>query len=222
VEAYTLENFGAYITDHSIGASFRDAFDRNTAPWSQHVEVKAGDAIQLGWDGEPIEVLFLDIVKSWRMNDFVLNTFFPCLIPGRSILVQQDYLWSSGPWLHITMELMKASVEILDAMPNGSVAYLLTSNVPDNLVGVNLRRSLTPTRQFMLLDDAINRWDGENRGLLELVKVRLLAEHDLQAAKRAFELVRAKYPHEPRVQQCINVIASKLVDDGRDWLTNLD
>ena len=125
VEGYTLADFAAALPDPTIGASFRPAFDANIAPWARYVEVHEGDACAIGWSGEPIEVLFLDMVKTWQLNDLVLAQFLPCLIPGRSVIVQQDYLWGYGHWIHLTMELLDGCVEQLDAMANGSVAYLL-------------------------------------------------------------------------------------------------
>src|SRR5688572_18337194 len=139
VEEYTLAQFGDLFTDRRIGASFRSVFDDHIAPWSTHVEVREGDACERGWSGEPIELLFLDMVKMWRLNDLVLEQFLPCLIPVQSVIVQQDYLWGACPWIHMTMELMAPCVRILDSMPNGSVAYLLTAPVPAELIGAKLR-----------------------------------------------------------------------------------
>jgi hypothetical protein len=131
----TLSAFASCLPDTTIGASFQSAFDSNVAPSSRHIEVREGDACAWGWSGEPIEVLFLDMVKTWPLNDLVLDKYFPFLIPGHSVIVQQDYLWGYAPWIQKTMELLEPSVAILDSMPKGSVAYLLTAPVPEELIG---------------------------------------------------------------------------------------
>ena len=69
-------------------------------------------------------VVRVDIVKSHQINDMVLAQFFPCLIPGWSVVIQQDNHWGYAPWIHITMELFADYFEILDWMPNGSVAMM--------------------------------------------------------------------------------------------------
>jgi hypothetical protein len=202
VENYTLQYYGDCFADKTIGASFRSSFERYIAPWSQHVEVKEGDASVAGWNGDPIEVLFLDFVKTWPMNDFVLEQFLPCLIPGHSVIIQQDYLWGFGHWIHITMELLAPSVQLLDGMPYGSVAYLLTAPVPPELIGAKLRDSLSPQRKRELMDRAVERWQGEDRGMVELARVTLTAELEGNAAARSeFNEVRARYAGQERVEQ---------------------
>jgi hypothetical protein len=219
VEDYTLAQFGSCFQDRTIGASFRSAFDANVAPWSQHLEVREGDARAWGWSGEPIEVLFLDMVKSWRLNDLVLEQFLPCLIPGQSVIIQQDYLWGFAPWIHITMEMLAPSVKILDSMPYATVAYLLTAPVPADVVGAKIRETLSPARQLVLMDRAVKRWKGEDRGLVELARVMLIAElSGLPAARTDFAGVLARHAGEPRVEQCAPNVARYLADESRSWL----
>jgi hypothetical protein len=211
VEEYTLSSFGTHFDNAKIGASFRRSFDANVEPWSQYLEVREGDALKWGWSGEPIEVLFLDMVKSWRLNDLVLKEFLPCLIPGHSVIVQQDYLWGYGPWTHITMELLADCVEILDFMPWATVVYLLTAPVPAELSGVNLRKSLSPQRKQYLMDRAVSRWRGEERGLVELARVMLTAELKGTVAARAeFAQVMARYRGQERVENCAPSVARHL------------
>jgi hypothetical protein len=219
VEDYTLGQFGDYFRDRTIGASFRPVFDTQIAPWSKHVEVREGDACEWGWSGEPIELLFLDMVKMWPLNDLVLEQFLPCLIPGQSVIVQQDYLWGFAPWIHMTMELLAPCVTILDSMPNGSVAYLLTAPVPAELIGAKLRDELSPERKRALMDSAVNRWQGEERGLVELARVMLIAElDDLVEARKEHSRVLDRYAGVERVEACANYMVRHLSDESRSWL----
>jgi len=211
VEQYTLAEFGAALPVPTVGASFRAAFDANIEPWARHVEVREGDASAIGWSGEPIEVLFLDMVKTWPLNDLVLAQFLPCLIPGHSVIVQQDYLWGYAHWIHLTMELLDDCVRQLDAMANGSVAYLLTAPVPPDLIGARLRESLPADRQRELMDRAVDRWAGEERGLVELARAMLIAELDgSDAARAALAAVRGRYADRPRVEGCARIVAAYL------------
>jgi hypothetical protein len=216
VEEYTLGQFGDYFADRRIGASFRPAYDAQIAPWSKHVEVREGDACEWGWSGEPIELLFLDMVKMWQLNDLVLEQFLPCLIPGQSVIVQQDYLWGYAPWIHMTMELLAPCVTILDSMRNGSVAYLLTAPVPAELIGAKLRDVLSPERKRALMDSAVNRWQGEERGLVELARVMLIAElEDLASARKEYDSVLARYAGVERVETCGKYMVRHLLEESR-------
>lgn len=215
VEAYTLRNFRESFSNPTVGASFRADFDANIAPWSKHVEVFEGDATATHWSGEPIEILFLDVVKTWRLNDFVLEQFLPCLTPGHSIIIQQDYLWVGAHWIHITMELLAPSVTILDSMPC-SVVYMLTAPVPNQLIGVKLREMLTPEEQLDLMDQAVNRWQGAERGMVELARVLLLAEVRSRAAAQAeLKTVMARYANDPSIQNCGKIVGGGIA--GEPW-----
>jgi hypothetical protein len=211
VEEYTLADFSASLPDPVVGASFRHAFDANIAPWARHVEVREGDACAIGWSGEPIEVLFLDMVKTWQVNDLVLAQFLPCLMPGRSVIIQQDYLWGSCQWIHLTMELLDGSVEQLDAMENGSVAYILTAPVPPEMIGARLAESLGPDRQRQLMDRAVERWQSDERGLVELARAMMIAELDgKQSGLAELNAVLARHAGSLRVEQCAAIVSQYL------------
>ena len=66
---------------------------------------------------EEDQVLFIDVAKTWRINDVVIAQFFPKLIPGHSIIIQQDYMWGFGPWIHITMALLATTAWITVGSP---------------------------------------------------------------------------------------------------------
>jgi hypothetical protein len=181
------------------------------------VEVFEGDITARGWTGERIEVLFIDVAKSWGLNDFILEQFFPCLTPGHSIIIQQDYIWGYGPWIHITMELLAPSVTILDSMM-GSVAYLLTKKIPPKLIGAKLRTELPKEAKLELMDRAVSRWTGYQRGLVELARVMLYSEvHSVAMARNALAEVRARYPNDEVVQNCAKIAECNLA--GESWWT---
>jgi hypothetical protein len=210
VEAYTLARFGAYFPIPEVGRSFRPAFDRHIARVGK-VEVREGDFCALGWSGEPIEILFLDLVKTWRVHEIVWTQFLPCLIPGRSVIVQQDYLWGYGPWIHLAMELLADCLEILDGMPNGSVAYLLTAPIPAHVASTRIREDLTADEQLVLMDNAVARWEGENRGMVELARVMLMAElGDADRAAVEFHSVCSRYAQYARVEASASVLAAAM------------
>jgi hypothetical protein len=120
------------------------------------------------------------------------------------------------------MELMDPSVEILDSMRNGSVAYLLTAPVPADVIGAKLRETLSPERQRELMDRAVERWQGEERGLVELARVMLIAECDLADARQEHANVRARYAGIERVEQCAQYIGQFLTDEPHTRLRAMD
>ena len=104
-----------------------------TAAVADLLEVHEGDLAASGWDGRPIELLFVDIAKTWSLNDVVVSEFFPCLIPDRSVIVQQDYAFAFQPWMAITMEYLSEYFEPVAFAEYNSVVFLCRRQVPREL-----------------------------------------------------------------------------------------
>lgn len=73
------------------------------APWLDHITLHKGDIAELGWSGAPIEILAMDASKSTRTMDQMALDFFPALIAGQSILIQQDFMHWRQPWIAAQM-----------------------------------------------------------------------------------------------------------------------
>src|SRR3989441_4049677 len=84
VEAYTIHKFFGDDPTVRVGDSFRERFDASVAGFGVPHVVHEGDITEIGWSGGPIDVLFLDVLKTPQVNDAVLRDFFPSLDPGRS------------------------------------------------------------------------------------------------------------------------------------------
>jgi SAM-dependent methyltransferase len=164
---------GVYFPESTpAGTSFREQFDRNIAPHAGLIEVHAGDICEQTWNGEPIEILFIDIAKHFKVCDWVTWQFFPHLIPGRSLVVQQDYLYHHWVgWLHVTMEYYADCFEYVCDTDVNSVVFLNTKKVPvvrDTVGG------LTRGERAALADRAASRFDGKKRELILSAKAHFL------------------------------------------------
>lgn len=97
-----------------------------------------GDFLAMRWTGAPIEILFVDISKSWSLNGHLLREFFPHLVPGHSILVQQDYVHVGEPWIALTMELLDDYFERLYFIYGGTAVFRLLKPIPQELLAIDL------------------------------------------------------------------------------------
>ena len=97
---------------------------RHLAPWRQHVTLHVGDIGEKRWTGGPIEILSVDAAKGAALADHIADQFFPALVPGRSILVQQDYLMSVQPWLCAQMVRLRDCFLPLAHVPKVGLAFL--------------------------------------------------------------------------------------------------
>lgn len=97
---------------------FENKFRANTSPYSDLIEVFKGDIKGFGWPSrEPIEVLSIDVAKTPELMWFIAANFFPCLTPGKSLILHQDFLYPNQPFLFVAMELLSDFVERVFDVP---------------------------------------------------------------------------------------------------------
>jgi hypothetical protein len=177
IEAFTIPKFFATDRGARVGDSFRPRFDAHVARFDLPHVVHEGDITELGWSGGPIDVLFLDVLKSWEINDAVLRDFFPSLVPGRSVIVHQDYGYGDTPWIPITVELLRDSLVLLDWMEWGSHVFFVERELPVEVLqnGVG---GLDVETKLELIEQAVGRAEGWVRGMLEVSRSILVCERD--------------------------------------------
>lgn len=98
--------------------------------WKPAIELRAGDIQEQTWTGGPIELLVIDAAKSTALADHIAAEFFPALIPGRSIVVQQDFLHRVQPWLAAQMFLLSDYFTPLARVPRDCMVFLCTDIPP--------------------------------------------------------------------------------------------
>jgi hypothetical protein len=189
----------------SAGDSFRARFDANVAGFGVPHVVHEGDIAEIGWTGGPIEVLFLDVLKTWELNDAVVRDFFPSLVPGRSVVVHQDYGWGWQPWIPITVELIGDSLRLVDWMEYGSHVFFVQGDIPasalDGVSGLDLDAKLE------LMQRAVDRSEGWVRGMLEIGRASLLGERDgSDVGQQELARIAERYAEYPSVQLCLSYV----------------
>lgn len=173
VEEWTRGVF--FPKETPAGESFRTQFEQNIARYTDMVEVHAGDVCSHEWRGGAIEILFIDLAKHWTVCDWVTWQFFPHLIPGRSIVIQQDYLYHHWvAWLHVTMEFYADYFEYVCDTEVNSVAFLYTKKIPDSVLRRKTVESLTLDEKVALMDRAASRFDGRKRELILAAKAHFV------------------------------------------------
>ena len=213
VDEYMVPKFFADDRSVQLGDSFRPRFDAHVARFGDvpHV-VHEGDITKLGWSDGPIDVLFLDILKSWEINDAVLRDFFPSLVPGRSVIVHQDYGWGDTPWIPVTVELMRESLVLLDWMEWGTHVFFVAEELPAKLLGYGVA-GLELDRKVQLLEDAARRAEGWVLGMLEISRALLIADRDgPDAALAELDAIAARHSQRGFVLACAEQVSRQIAD----------
>jgi SAM-dependent methyltransferase len=173
VEHYTRGKFFPATT--RPGTSFRARFDSAVAPYAGLVEVHAGDVEQQRWTGGPIEILFVDVAKHWTTCDWVTRELFAHLIPGRSLVVQQDYLYDAWTaWLHVTMEYYADYFEYVCDTGVNSVVFRHTKAIAPEALVPHTVAGLSRDEKVALMDRAADRFPPAQREVLRSAKRQFL------------------------------------------------
>lgn len=127
------------------------------SPWTDRVSLHPGQIEDQTWDGDPIEILVMDASKSIQTMDQMTRTFFPFLIPGRSLVVQQDYLFWRLPWIAIQMERLHKFFTPVACIPDHTVAFLNTHPIHEKFIERAMVSPLTPDERLRNLRRARRR-----------------------------------------------------------------
>jgi hypothetical protein len=217
IHVYDLFRADEYMVEHYLrpaglpygaGDSFRAEFDRTTRAVAPLLRVEEGDIQRIGWTGEPIEILFIDVAKDWDLNEVLLRDFFPRLIPGRSVVVQQDFVFHFCPWVAVTMEHLADFFEYLGFVEHCSTVYLNTRRIPPEALAVPLAE-LPVDRKVQLMDGAIARggFTGDPAGIMQCARAALLVEGDLvEEARALLDRVAAVHGDAPAVLAAVEAV----------------
>ena len=123
------------------------------APFDPSVRFWKGEIEAQVWTGDPIGILAVDAAKTASAADRIAEKFFPHLIPGQSVLVQQDFLHWKVPWVPVQMEWMADCFRPVAVVPRDTVVYLCTAPVgPEQLARGRVCRRQDSDFQEALLD----------------------------------------------------------------------
>ncbi|MGR3571135.1 hypothetical protein [Brevirhabdus sp.] len=129
-------------------------------PWEGRVVFHKGEITEQGWDGAPIEILTLDASKIAEKTDRMAEMFFPALVPGHSVIVQQDYLHYSQPWVVAQMELLADHFDFVAFCPRDSMVYQCTRAIDAEALEAAETALLTDAELFDLIAAARKRHAG--------------------------------------------------------------
>jgi len=173
--------------DHvpSRNGSILDTFIDVNKDYLDMISIAAGDVLTHKWDSGPIEILMIDLAKSWDLNDFVVDQWFPQLEVG-AYLVQQDYCSWFTYWLPITMMALKDHFQFVDYAMGSSNIFRCVKAVPPGMAAAI--RALGWERHEALLEEAIRLAPEPIKPVLACTKALFYVAHQMQ--DRALALLR--------------------------------
>ena len=198
--AIVYPNFFPFFKRHGIddsslkeGDSFESIIRAHINPVSDYVDLKIGDVTDYksSEDSPKIEILFLDIIKEAHINNFVMANWFHRLIPGKSMVIQQDFFTEDLPYIPISMEYLAEYFDYIGQVHSSSI-YILNKSIPQELLQIDYQNDINIEEQMRLIDQAKNR---------------------TPFAPRKYFLDAAKVIHAKTLQGCDSELAAQLLSE---------
>jgi hypothetical protein len=119
---------------YSPGDNFLDEYKSRIRNYSDLIKIYPGDLQQIGWIGKPIEFLLVDAMKSWKTAQYVVEHFYPSLLPEKSLLLHQDFKHYYTSWIHLIQYRLRDYFKFeMDIPKSSSVVFRLKKRVDCDL-----------------------------------------------------------------------------------------
>ncbi len=214
MDAYIVEAIAKDFRPIAHGENYLDIFAAQTAAYADMICVHPGDFLTHRWSGPPTEVLFIDIAKTPELSSHVVAEFFPSLVPGRSVVVHQDYHHCWHPYIHIGMEYLDEEFELVDEhVAHQSRLWRLVRPIPIEKIKRLAAYDFTQGERMDLLDRLVLKAPASSRPMTEIVRLwQRCLDGDFERARLEFtrldEAYRFGRRYELWAQQALEVKAA--------------
>jgi hypothetical protein len=195
VDAYVGEAIRKDFCPIKQGESYLDIFEYQTARWADVIRTYPGDFLTHRWKGDPIEILFIDIAKTQPLNSHAIAEFFPSLMPGRSVVVHQDYFHCWHPYIHVAMEYFSDEFEMVDEhVPHQSRIWRLSKAIAREKIERIRDYTLDKAERLALLDRLVEKSTPHSRPMMEVVRLwQHCLDKDYESARQGIARMRSIY-----------------------------
>lgn len=157
-------------------ASLLYDFNRVVRQYQDYIVPHQGDFLSWRWSDAPIEIIFMDLAKSWELNTHYIKHFLPHLLPECGILIQQDYVHFNEYWVHITMEHFSEYFEFCDVLYGATAFFRLTRPIERQALEVDLS-SLPFEQKWELLERARAKMPPAVQQVMKTAAAKCAVEH---------------------------------------------
>lgn len=164
----------------------------------EFISISPGDLLHMQWNAKPIELMFIDVAKTWNLNAWILRNWFPALIPGQSMIVQQDYIYFHQYWVAITMAWLEEYFERCEEVWGASVLFRNLRSIPAEKLAADLS-SFPLAEKARLMEKAMLASSPSAREVLKCGLAYCMVEHgEIGEARRILDSVRPVAGPEPK------------------------
>ncbi len=158
------------------GQSFLPILKRLLASHHDLIDFRIGDIVKTASADRPIEIAFYDCLKTPEREAAAFRAFAPRFIPGKTIVVQQDYFYESATALKIRQEFLAPYFSYLGSEATSAV-FRLEKSLPETYFREDPVTRLSVDEKVALLVRAAERTrDPKFRLYGQLAVVEFLTE----------------------------------------------
>ena len=195
------------LRDHPLfdERNFFDIWQANTMPYADLVELHRGDLRHAATDGPPLWMLYVDIVKS----DFLINPVMQRCLPRLKVgglLVHQDYFHWQSPWVVYATERIMDHLELVGTASNHTMILRLREEIPAELLELDYVTGLDWTDKDLLMQRAIDRFEGLRAGLLRISRLNLISLEGLDLPADEIDALRTEFADSQRLQRYLSSV----------------
>lgn len=155
-DLFLSKNYEHYaLKENNTGSVFEEYMEVVNG-YRDYIHVSPGNLLDMYWEGKPIEILFIDIAKSWELNDHIVRNYFPSLSLG-STVIQQDYVYFGEYWIQILMEVLSEYFTLEEYIFSASAVFKTIKLLPDSMKTFNLRNKYTDKQMIEIHSDIIKK-----------------------------------------------------------------
>ncbi len=193
------------LRDHPLfdKRDFFDIWQANTMPYADLVELHRGDLRHAATDGPPLWMLYVDIVKSDFLINPVMQRCLPRLRVG-GLLVHQDYFHWQSPWVVYATERIMDHLELVGTASNHTMILRLREEIPAELLELDYLTGLDWTDKDLLMQRAIDRFEGLRAGLLRISRLNLISVEGLDLPADEIDALRREFAESQRLQRYLD------------------
>lgn len=192
-----------------VGDSFGPLIENHIANVRDLVDLRLGDIMERGriedeTKGQrlPVEILFLDVLKSPAINEFCAYEYLPRLIPRRSLVIQQDYLSGDLPFIHVFQEYFADKFEYVGELSSSAV-FRLMRRITRAEVAALFNNRPDGEAEIALVSRAAQRSiDPHRRLIMSFAKLRtILNVRGVEAARQYLAFIESEYADQIAQEQ---------------------
>ena len=150
-------------------------------------------------NSDKTEIFFIDGAKSWTGMKYLLNQFSDSFIPGKTLLICQDYKYWGTYWVVIILEMLMDYLTLVHNLQNNTTTFRINSTFQNRNLEICDFEEITVNKGISLLDNASQRLEksGDKLGarIINISKVRFLYnKNEIDQATSLFRSLESSWP----------------------------